>query len=385
MYGPGMKWFDKQDDAISHCESQGGDDDGVFALQKFGGRRRFLSSSYPNFCEKYLALNSELCHFYEIIRRDTPCKLYFDIDVKMTTEYNVDGYTLTDMFLNYVTHCLFVKYQKCVERSEILVLDSSSPEKFSQHILFPRIHFQDNTHCGNFVKSIASAAKVYVDGGGETDYTRDYNFGLDFLYTDKDCFVADLAVYTRNSHFRLWGSSELDSSAYLDILPDCLYPIEAPQQAFYASVVLIPGLVGDPELLMCEEPKKVEASSSTPNREIPQPMMATDPSKYPRLYSFVMQHIRSNSNYQEAIVPHIVEYNHKRLLNFPIKGSNWCENARREHKGNRPYYFINKDTGCLYGQCHSRKCRGYRSVPVQIPEELLHELSEDDVESELSD
>ena len=77
-----LRWFNKQD-ALNHCRSQEEEDNGVFVLHKFNGRR-LVSCSYSDFCNEYLALNAELYYFFEFIREDIPARLYFYIVIHYT-------------------------------------------------------------------------------------------------------------------------------------------------------------------------------------------------------------------------------------------------------------------------------------------------------------
>ena len=116
-----FRWFDKQDAALNHCRSQEeGDENGVFVLHKFDGRRRFISCPYSEFCKKYLALDPELCHFFEVIREDIPARLYFDIDVKKSPLFSIASFILIDMLLKCLDYFLYDKYGQKFRRNALL-------------------------------------------------------------------------------------------------------------------------------------------------------------------------------------------------------------------------------------------------------------------------
>ena len=64
IYGDNIKWFDRQRPALEHCLVVDGEDKGVFVMQKFNGRRRFVVCYYERLCEKYLKIDVEAFHFY---------------------------------------------------------------------------------------------------------------------------------------------------------------------------------------------------------------------------------------------------------------------------------------------------------------------------------
>ena len=52
-----------------------------FSLERHGdGRRAFVAASLEAFWAKYEALPAGHRHHYELIRADTPCRLYYDLE-----------------------------------------------------------------------------------------------------------------------------------------------------------------------------------------------------------------------------------------------------------------------------------------------------------------
>ena len=376
MNGDGMRWFDKQEDALRHSDKNDEGLNGVFVLQKFGGRRRFLSTTYPIFQSKYLALSVELCHFYELIRRDKPCRLYFDVDYPQVPPYYTVGSITVDCLIRYVNHCLNVQFGKQCSRSDVVILDSSTNEKFSQHIIYPAVIFRNNTECGYFVKALADAARIKMLGEGDTLFTSGYGYDVDFLFQSGErdgAFLADLGVYTRNRHFRLWRSSKLERNIPLVVAEESKYSIVSAEQIFNDSIVAAPGVPSNSRaILRFEAPERVKPPNSGDSSR---PSVTSEATAHPHLYTFVRDHIRSIPEYREATIQNIVEYDHGRWLNLPLRGTFWCQNVGREHRQNRPYFSANLQSGCLYALCHSPGCQGYRSPPIAIPEDILRSLT----------
>ena len=222
MYGDNIKWEDRQDPALARCVVADGEDNGVFVLQKFSGWRRFATCSYGTFCERYLKIVEEACHFYEVIRSNEPCRLHFDVDVDLTSTITAVGSILVDQLISYVNHCLQVKYQRTCNRHQILILDSSTQKKFSQHVIYPTVVFKTSLDCGNFVKSIVHAAWKAVEDGEDSLWTNGFpEDTLFWLFVDNadetTTFVSDITIYSKNRHFRIWRSSKLEKKVPLRI------------------------------------------------------------------------------------------------------------------------------------------------------------------------
>ena len=353
-----FRWFDKQDAALNHCRSQEGDENGVFVLHRFDGRRRFVSCPYSEFCKKYLALDPELCHFFEVIREDIPARLYFDIDVKKSPLFSIASFILIDMLLKCLDHFLYDKFGLRCNQDEVLILDSSSNEKFSLHFIFPKVIFYNNLEVGLFVKAMANTAPdfLFMTTGDES----------------KTSFVSDLSVYTRNRHFRLWKSSKLGSNRFLRIAEENKYPITSSEQVFFDSVISLPRFKNDQGLLRFqsspEQQVRVMPLSTVTSNSLPV-------TRYPDLYQFVLRHIRAHPKYAHVTIPEIIEHPHGRWLTFPIKGSKWCDHVNRCHKNNRPYFSVSLDTSCIYAMCHSNNCSGYRSPLASVPQELINQVA----------
>ena len=102
-------------------------------------------------------------------------------------------------------------YNIVVDNECIIDLDSSTPIKFSRHLIFrvPGSAFTSNIHCGNFAKNV-------VQRVSEKKMT-DFSYQQLFKWNDKGklMFLADMSVYTRNRNFRLYKSSKYGKNVFL--------------------------------------------------------------------------------------------------------------------------------------------------------------------------
>ena len=366
-----MKWFDRQEAAIEFCKQR--PHHGVFVLHKFNGRRRFCVESYQEFTKVYLAYDIELCHYYEVIRENVPAKLYFDIDIYEKEGVESQGSARVEMFLKYVNHCLFYEYGKTCVRLHALQLDSSTTQKFSQHLIYPEVIFSDNLECGSFVKKIAAAAKTVLMGGDSCEMARSFpidDLKMLFIKNSKSEmeFIADLAVYTRNRHFRLLRSSKLDRDAHLVVAEDNKFPVISDEQLFMDSLVSArAGSSPGDSLLTCEPPTK-KAKKHAENRI---PAETSVKSKCKALDEFVLAYLRRHEHHRHSEIEKTLEAKSGRCIAYTLIGSTWCANAKRAHSGNRPYYVANMKVYKLYQMCNAPDCNLVRSEVTDIPNEVI--------------
>ena len=101
--------------------------------------RRFICINYSDFWKYYSSIKEEDRHFYELIPEDSPCKLYFDVEFLYKFN-NVNGNEVVSLFLKLVNSHLFDCYPQyfndCSLNFTHIILDATTQEKFSQHIVF---------------------------------------------------------------------------------------------------------------------------------------------------------------------------------------------------------------------------------------------------------
>ncbi|XP_058292915.1 DNA-directed primase/polymerase protein isoform X3 [Hylobates moloch] len=133
----------------------------VFALEcKVGdGQRIYLVTTYAEFWFYYKS-RKNLLHCYEVIPENAVCKLYFDLEFNKPANPGADGKKMVALLIEYVCKALQELYGVNCSAEDVLNLDSSTDEKFSQHLIF-QLHdvaFKDNIHVGNFLRKILQPA-----------------------------------------------------------------------------------------------------------------------------------------------------------------------------------------------------------------------------------
>jgi hypothetical protein len=140
-------------------------------------------------------------------------------------------------FINLVIWKLYFLFNVSVDKDSVLVIDSTTNEKFSKHITLiirndkrDELLFKNNYMVGVLVQSIISDICEMDNSTGKVITTAKYDA---FWVNRKDsngivrriCFV-DLGVYTKNRAFRLLWSSKYGKQKILTIDPfdKMMYP-----------------------------------------------------------------------------------------------------------------------------------------------------------------
>jgi len=160
------------------------------------GTRKYVVTNLDNLWLRYVDTHVRDRHFYELLREGHPCHLYFDIEFKKTLNPHADGDRMVDIFLKCLQGQLAQACGIDLQRSDVIELDSSTPDKFSRHLICHMRHtvdcapglspsssscsssssiatatsapqpqrllavFQDNIHAGNFVRLLCAQVKA---------------------------------------------------------------------------------------------------------------------------------------------------------------------------------------------------------------------------------
>jgi hypothetical protein len=110
------------------------------------GKRSFVVGSLSKFYSLYFDLPLHHRHVYEIIRHSFPCRLYFDLEYLVPYNPLMDGNLLTKKFISLIFWKFYSLFHLCLDWKNVLVLDSTTDEKFSKHLIF---HIYDSSSTRN--------------------------------------------------------------------------------------------------------------------------------------------------------------------------------------------------------------------------------------------
>ncbi|KAK9914765.1 hypothetical protein WJX75_000253 [Coccomyxa subellipsoidea] len=363
---PAFQWADDHPDApdIRIFSSERGPE----------GKRVFIATTLDGFWKRYRDMLPPHRHCYEIIRQGYPCHLYFDLDYRKEFNEGVDGNVLVDIVLKLCAECLKEKFQLVLEDSWVLELDSSSPHKFSRHIIvrIPGAAFQNNFHVGAFVKDMC-AAQESIDPDNPVQQ----------LLINKDgegtkALFVDGGVYTRNRAFRLFLSSKAGKEWILQPTERFQGAKLSHRDIFFVS--LICNVSEDCRLLRCYEDADGTPFSWVRHGQnggrardtqaaierCAQPQIG--PSRHPDIERFITSVCAMGGVQGE--VRSWVEWPEAGLLLLNMKHNRWCGNIGRAHRSNGTFYVISLQEGAWYQKCYDPECRGYRSDMMPLPKEI---------------
>ncbi|NXB87975.1 PRIPO protein, partial [Vidua chalybeata] len=420
------KIFSRQAEAFSYVKTCK-EDVHVFALEKNTqtGQRFYLVTTYEQLWFYYTqGCKTSLMHCYEVIPEKDACKLYFDLEFYKPANPDADGKTMVMKLIELVSQKLKEFYDVNCSSEDVLNLDSSTDEKFSRHLIFlpQKTVFKDNTHIGNFVRTILQPAirlmesRAVVIPAEEAGHVFQCSAGLDGSLTNltaveddskdgpaiahetktmemphqgenldfsflivkdkegnKQLFV-DLGkykFYTKNRNFRMYKSSKAGKNVILKIaednkfVPNCEKDVSLEEAYFLSSLICNCVLVAF---------------------GLTDPMEGYQGSPYPEIDNFVRSLV--NKDGLQGGIRQWSYFSLKELLIYDISGYRWCENIGRAHKSNNIMILVDLKNEVWYQKCHDPVCReqNFKSQSFPLPPGIcLLSLFKEEEESTLMD
>ncbi|XP_061685419.1 DNA-directed primase/polymerase protein [Syngnathoides biaculeatus] len=361
----------------------------VFALEKEKapqGQRIFLVTSYSELWHYYRTYPKSLMHCYEVIPEGAVCKLYFDLEFHKPSNREADGKKMVSTLIQYVCQKLKEVYEVECSATNILNLDSSTDDKFSQHLIFnlQNAAFKDNVHVGAFIHAILQPVLDGRDEGGSTQTKRQKHdeTDLNFVHVKSKeghrVLFVDLGVYTKNRNFRLYKSSKVGKNAAFSLADDDKFisqpnkGVSTEESVFLASLVCNVSFTG--QRILTWEVRDAEAVRTTrgqSQRGLPSDAGSRSgclTSPHREVDDFVLTVVR-----KDAIQGSIRRWNYfavEQLLVYDIANYRWCANVGRFHKSNNIMIVVDLKEEVWYQKCHDPECRNFRSLSYPLPQEI---------------
>ncbi|NXI03643.1 PRIPO protein, partial [Pachycephala philippinensis] len=427
---PSSVWkiFSRQAEAFNYVKTCK-EDVHVFALEKNtqSGQRFYLVTTYKELWFYYTqGYKTSLMHCYEVIPEKDACKLYFDLEFYKPANPGADGKSMVMKLIELVSQKLKELYDVNCSSNDVLNLDSSTDEKFSRHLIFlpQKTVFKDNTHVGNFVRTILQPAVRLMESKADVipteeaghvfqcsagagldgsltnltaveDASKDWqaiahktknmemshqgeNLDFSFLIVNdkegnKQLFV-DLGkykFYTKNRNFRMYKSSKAGKKVILKIaednkfIPNCEKDVSLEEAYFLSSLICNCVFVAF---------------------GLTDPMEGYQGSPYPEIDNFVRSLV--NKDGLQGGIRQWSYFSVKELLIYDISGYRWCENIGRAHKSNNIMILVDLKNEVWYQKCHDPVCReqNFKSQSFPLPPGIcLPSLFKEEEESMLTD
>ncbi|NWY70816.1 PRIPO protein, partial [Erithacus rubecula] len=425
---PSSVWkiFSRQAEAFNYVKTCQ-EDVHVFALEKNtqSGQRFYLVTTYKELWFYYTqGCKTSLMHCYEVIPEKDACKLYFDLEFYKPANPDADGKSMVMKLIELVSQKLKELYDVNCSSKDVLNLDSSTDEKFSRHLIFlpQKTVFKDNTHIGNFVRTILQpairlmesraavipaeeaghvfqcSAGAGLDGSltnltagkdGSKDWpaiaheTKDMEMphqgeNLDFSFLivnnkegNKQLFVDLGKFYTKNRNFRMYKSSKAGKNVILKIaednkfIPNCEKDVSLEEAYFLSSLICNCVFVAF---------------------GLTDPMEGYQGSPYPEIDTFVRSLV--NKDGVQGGIRQWSYFSLKEILIYDIFGYRWCQNIGRAHKSNNIMILVDLKNEVWYQKCHDPVCReqNFKSQSFPLPPGIcLPSLFKEEEESTLMD
>lgn len=335
------------------------------------GRRRFLVATTAALWAFYKRLMREArrAHVYEIIRVG-PCRAYFDLEFRREGEgATADGDALTDDVVAAVRAVAEVWGAK--DSGSVVRLLSSTPVKFSVHLIFPALVFSSAKGLRFFVEEVEGRLSPVARSLG----------------------LVDMGVYTPNRCFRLVGSSKFGKTQRL--LPEKAYyatdgRVAFSEALFYDALVGVEGACdsfvddGRPavegEILPLRAPAVAEAEAEV-EASLDAGVVCRggwDDGEAKRWTNWpeVDRYIEGLICGRGGRVARVRCFQ-ERWLSYTIKGEwRFCARIGRHHKSNGIVLVVDVASGEVHQRCYDPDCRGFRSEAWALPLGVLERKAE---------
>ena len=274
----------------------------------------------------------------------------------------IDGEELLIKLIQNVSSNLYVQYNISSSIEEVLILDSSTEKKFSSHLIFPKIVFENNILCGVFVKNILD--KLSKEEVEMLSLIDSHN---------KKKSIVDCSVYSLNQNFRIIFSSKFGKKTALKLSRINQFKLKNVQlELFLESLVCDKDLEVNIHSSIRDQDSKPVLSKindadcfysdtcsnlSTKLRDVISPSVSSK-------LSDIEKYLKSNIN--QGKISNVKFFENRNIVIFDVKNFRFCHNIGREHKRNNIYYVYDINKMVLYQKCYDQGCAGYRSPDINL-------------------
>ncbi|XP_067130692.1 DNA-directed primase/polymerase protein-like [Centruroides vittatus] len=407
--GPSSSWkiFKRQEEAIKYMNSQT-NDARVFGFEQRipgnKGKRTYLVTHPKHLWQIHKKRPVEERCTYEVIVKDSPCKLYFDLEFNKTINPGKNGSEMINIFIEYVCKSLKEKYNIYCDKSNVLWLDASTQNKFSSHLIFVLngFCFKNNIETGKFVNYVCLNIMNQISSESTSNNSLSPPDLLKLLIKDKDgkdSLFCDLGVYSKNRNFRLYLSTKFRKNAPLILSEENEYKNsqndtgDTEENIFLDSLITYFRLNEQMELLCWDESVVKCINKIKEFYEDDFKMVVSSDhhhgfqrSPYPEVDSFI-QNIVENSETRPGYIRHWSYFPESERILYDIGNYRYCENIGRHHKSNHIMFIACLKEGIYYQKCYDPKCRSqrFRSKLRKLPPETLPAFFAQDSFVELDD
>ena len=211
--------------------------------KKYKGCKKYGIIEYTKLFDFLSSLNPKYRCYYELLKKDVPTKMYFDVDGMFDESNNNDKiqHFKKSFHRDFVNFFSDMKQKnefgcKCLRKSTnhlesvengpyvMSVYDASTTTKFSQHIIFDDIIMKNNFHCGAIFRRFE--LWIIDKYGEDVEKNPYYITKIDNEGQKEFDFIIDRGVYTINRVFRLVFNSKAGQNRFIIPLQQSYYNID---------------------------------------------------------------------------------------------------------------------------------------------------------------
>jgi len=342
---------------------------------------------------------------YEVISDGRPCWLYFDLEFSRVSNPNSDPEAVAREFYSALDRYFLQKLGSPHDPQSVVELDSTTPEKFSKHVLVKKLQsglslaFANNAHAGVLVSDLISSLRDDLESSNGQSHQL---FFLDPKAKDGDnkprVPLIDGCVYSRNRCFRICFSSKFGKKTPLLMSRGEAFSSPPALQLLSSLASFVPEntlLFADARIPLPLEGAraalKVTAPSGKDGRRISmQPVEGSkgsvmqialqQDSPYVALFDFLCCHWdRTRAHHELGLhldktrVQSSVLVGDGRYLCVTLACNRFCFRKGASHKSNSIYLVVDLCRRVFYQKCHDvADCgRNFRSDECYVPADLL--------------
>jgi len=337
------KKFHKLQDAIDDIKKNGTGTERIFSKEVNRNSRIFLVCTKEQFYSFYKELPENLKHYYEIITEDFNVKLYFDLEFLRAGNEEKNGPIMVQRLIEIINEVVKGKFNIDSSHADVLILDSSTPNKFSNHLIFQNVIFSDFKACKDFVKCVTeSFLEIDFELFTVIDSHRKFKLMIDSL------------VYNRNQNFRLLHSYKLGRKYPFKLDKNntfmCSNPLD--DRLLFLKSLVCDNLTVNTESTGTNVPvsNNIPVSNSIDCSILKNDKSVVCSSKFPEIEKFVKSligksgQIRKVSMYENASTS-------KPMIILDIDYYRYCANIGREHRSNHIFYVYDVVNQVIFQKC----------------------------------
>ena len=278
---------------------------------------------------------------------------------------------MTDLLIKAAIWALRDVHGVSAASSDVLILDSSTDSKFSQHLIFQTegCIFEDNSQAGHFVSYIDHLLKN--TSIPELTKQEQNSLFVESERQEKSGFY-DMGVYSKNRNFRLLHSSKHGKNTPLLVAPNNQFKPKEPSinniAHFQASLIThFPDRLTNKTQLLKHHLKdrKMTAAIITATAK-PDTGGSKSSSPWTEIDTFI------NEKAAPGYIKKWVYFQQTQTIVYTIEGDRYCKTVGRQHKQNAIKYIVSIANSTYYQSCFDSECNILpKPTPEPIPEQFL--------------